>query len=50
MSYLEDRWPCLGPSLVAVCPEKRAFVNLLVRIHDLYIASPNSNQPGFSHS
>ena len=31
-------------------PDERAMVNLLVRCHDLYIASPNCTQPGFSHS
>ena len=25
-------------------------MNLYIRIHDLYIASPNCTQPGFSHS
>ena len=31
-------------------PEERAKVNLMVRIHDLYIASPNCTQPLFSHT
>ena len=30
--------------------QERAFMNLLIRIHDLYIASPNCTQPGFSHT
>lgn len=28
----------------------RAKVNLMARVHDLYIASPNCNQPGCTHS
>ena len=31
-------------------PEERAFVNLLCRVHDIYISSPNCTAPGFSHS
>jgi len=31
-------------------PEERAFVQLLVRMHDIYIASPNCTQPNFSHT
>lgn len=37
-------------NLMADSPEKRAFVELLVRVHDLYIASPNCSQPSFSHT
>ena len=29
-------------------PEQRSFVELLVRVHDMYIASPNCTQPGFA--
>lgn len=53
MGYLEDRF---GPShtkpnlILHTSPDDRAFVNLLVRCHDLYIASPNCNQPNFSHT
>ena len=31
-------------------PNDRAFVQLLVRIHDIYISSPNCTQPHFSHT
>jgi glutathione S-transferase len=50
MTYLEDRYGDQGPSMVMDEPEDKAFVNLLVRMHDLYIASPNCTQPNFSHS
>ena len=30
--------------------EARAAVDRLVRVHDLYIASPNCTQPGFAHT
>eukprot|EP00406_Dinophysis_acuminata_P000073 CAMPEP_0179212006 /NCGR_PEP_ID=MMETSP0797-20121207/828_1 /TAXON_ID=47934 /ORGANISM="Dinophysis acuminata, Strain DAEP01" /LENGTH=314 /DNA_ID=CAMNT_0020917495 /DNA_START=17 /DNA_END=957 /DNA_ORIENTATION=- len=49
MQYLEDKMT-KGVSLVLQDPEERAFVNLLVRIHDLYISSPNCTQPNFSHT
>lgn len=52
LQYLEDRFGSFGPpSLVLeTTPDDRAFVNLLVRCHDLYIASPNCTQPNFSHT
>merc|ERR1712113_602237 len=50
MQYLEDKYGSLGPSFVLEDPDARAIVNLLVRIHDIYIASPNNTQPGFSHT
>lgn len=50
MSYLEDKYGQYGPSFMLDTPEERAFVELLVRMHDIYIASPNSTQPGFSHT
>jgi glutathione S-transferase len=50
MQYLEDKYSGFSPSLTQTDPEKRAFDSLLVRMHDLYIASPNSTQPGYSHS
>ena len=51
LQYLEDRFGGFGPpSLVLDTPDERALVNLIVRCHDLYIASPNSNQPHFSHT
>lgn len=50
MQYLEDKYEGFSPSLTQTTPELRAFDSLLVRCHDLYIASPNSTQPGYSHS
>lgn len=51
MNYLEDVFTGIKPSLVLdTSPEDRAFVQLLVRCHDLYISSPNCNQPNFSHT
>merc|ERR1712113_36496 len=50
MQHLEDKYGSLGPSFVLEDPDARAIVNLLIRIHDLYIASPNCTQPGFSHT
>ncbi|KAL3780239.1 hypothetical protein ACHAWO_010533 [Cyclotella atomus] len=52
LSYLEDRFGGQGdgPKLVLDTPDERAFVQLLVRIHDVYISSPNCTQPHFSHT
>ena len=53
LSYLEDRFgssDTSGPKLVMDTPEDRAFVQLLVRIHDIYISSPNCTQSNFSHT
>lgn len=52
LSYLEDRFGAHanGPKLVMDTPDDRAFVQLLVRIHDVYISSPNCTQPHFSHT
>jgi glutathione S-transferase len=52
LSYLEDRFgdQADGPKLVLDTPDDRAFVQLLVRIHDVYISSPNCTQPHFSHT
>jgi len=51
LQYLEDRFGGFGPpTLILDTPDDRAFVNLLVRCHDLYIASPNCTQPNFSHT
>jgi len=52
LNYLEDKYEGVGavPSFTLGTAEQRAFVGLLCRIHDLYIASPNCTQPGFSHS
>mmetsp|Transcript_31083 Transcript_31083/g.48690 ORF Transcript_31083/g.48690 Transcript_31083/m.48690 type:complete len:729 (-) Transcript_31083:24-2210(-) len=51
MQYVEDKlgdWT--DERFVPEDPEEKALVNLLVRIHDLYIASPNCTQPNFSHN
>jgi glutathione S-transferase len=52
LNYLEDQFSqtIQKPFLPNTNAEDRAFVHLLVRIHDLYIASPNANQPHFSHT
>ena len=55
LSYLEDRFGAsesgaTAPRLVLGTPEDRAFVQLLVRIHDIYISSPNCTQPHFAHT
>lgn len=50
MQYLEDKYKGFAPDLTQTTPEARAFDQLLVRMHDLYVASPNSTQPGYSHS
>jgi len=45
LDYLVDRFDW-GPKLDAGSPELRAKVRLLIQTHDLYLASPNSTQPG----
>ena len=53
MLYLEDRFghQYIDPPLLpTTSPDDRAFCHLLTRCHDLYVASPNSNQPNFSHT
>ncbi len=51
LQYLEDRFGTSSiPSLVLDTPDDRAFCHLLVRVHDLYISSPNCTQPNFSHT
>ena len=49
LGYLEDKYRDAGPPLTPLTPEGRQEVELLCRIHDLYIASPNCCAPGFSH-
>lgn len=51
--FLLDKYGHLdaeGPPLVPTTPEGRQRMNLLIRVHDLYIASPNTTAPGFSHT
>jgi len=52
MEYMEDKYGDDGkrPSFRLSSPEDKAVTNLLVRCHDIYIASPNCTQPGFSHT
>jgi len=50
LSYLEDKYGELGQPFKPPTAEGRAHMELLGRIHDLYIASPNTTAPGFSHS
>lgn len=51
LNYLEDEFGAQGAmQLVPSSAIDRAHAALLVRVHDLYIASPNASQPGFSHT
>lgn len=51
LRFLEDKYGGEhGPSFQPATPEDRQVMNLMMRIHDLYIASPNITAPGFSHS
>jgi glutathione S-transferase len=50
LNYLEDKYADAGPSMKPDTPEGRQLMELMIRIHDLYIASPNCTAPGFSHS
>ena len=52
MGYLEDIVPksVLKMTDDNSTAEDRALVSLIVRCHDLYIASPNCTQPNFSHT
>lgn len=50
LSFLEDKYSSSGPTFKPPTPEARCHMELLCRIHDLYIASPNCTQPGFSHT
>ena len=50
LAYLEDKYKEAGPSLEPPTAEGRQAMQLLCRVHDLYIASPNCTAPGFSHS
>jgi glutathione S-transferase len=50
MQYLEDKYGHYGTPLMLVDPEERALASLLVRVHDIYISSPNCTQPGYHHT
>uniref|UniRef100_A0A7S3JSX8 GST N-terminal domain-containing protein n=1 Tax=Aureoumbra lagunensis TaxID=44058 RepID=A0A7S3JSX8_9STRA len=49
LRYLEDKF---GQSkrFTPSTPDDRQRMELIIRCHDLYIASPNNTQPGFSHT
>jgi len=50
LAYLEDKFSDVQPSFTPDTPEERQLVRFFIRMHDLYVASPNCTQPGFSHS
>lgn len=50
LSYLEDKYSELKPKFTPDTPEARQDMELIIRCHDLYVASPNCTAPGFSHS
>lgn len=50
LGYLEDKYGDVAPSFTPATPEARQLMQLFIRVHDLYIASPNCCAPGFSHS
>lgn len=50
LNYLEDKYGDAKPAFKPPTAEGRQEMEILIRVHDLYIASPNCTQPGFSHS
>ena len=50
LGYLEDKYSALRPAFVQGTPEQRQRMQLIMRCHDVYIASPNCTAPGFSHT
>jgi glutathione S-transferase len=52
LSYLddEDMFAPLSPRLTPLTAEGRQEMELIIRCHDLYVASPNCTAPGFSHN
>lgn len=50
LSYLEDKYSDLAPSFKPSSPEGRQEMELFMRVHDIYISSPNCTAPGHSHS
>ena len=49
LGFLEDKYDQAKPSFTPATPEGRQLMQLFIRIHDVYIASPNCCAPGFSH-
>lgn len=49
LQYLEDKYGGC-PKLTFVSAEERMHMNLLVKIHDTYLSTPNCTQPGFTHT
>lgn len=49
LSYLDDLFGSLPPRLKPLTAEGRQHMELIIRCHDLYVASPNCTAPGFSH-
>jgi glutathione S-transferase len=47
-AYIVDKYADVGPSCIAPTPEARATANLILSIHDLYIASPNGSHPSIT--
>jgi len=52
LEYLEDKYDGQGDvaNFRLGTAEERAYVQQLIRVHDIYIASPNCTQPGFAHT
>lgn len=50
MDYLEDKYSDSLPSFRPDTPEDRQVMNLMIRLHDLYISSANASAPGFTSS
>eukprot|EP00931_Biecheleriopsis_adriatica_P001314 TRINITY_DN10163_c0_g1_i1.p1 TRINITY_DN10163_c0_g1~~TRINITY_DN10163_c0_g1_i1.p1 ORF type:complete len:287 (+),score=49.01 TRINITY_DN10163_c0_g1_i1:146-1006(+) len=49
LNYLEDKYSSASPAFKPATPEGRQLMDLIIRCHDLYVASPNITAPGFSH-
>lgn len=49
LNYLEYKYN-KNELFIPECPEQRQLMDLMIRCHDLYVASPNCTMPGFSHS
>jgi len=50
LDFLEDKYAAVGQPMKPRTPEGRQEMNFLIRLHDIYVASPNCTAPGFSHS